>query len=436
MQKLNFWIIFSEYYFAYLCIFTAVASVLYLSIRPLLISVYHILFLYYYCAYIFILTAVIFLYKLNYISIELLIYTIITQIVFVCGLYVTKFYYRRHKKIIYRSDDVFIDYSYYVSASIFLVFTIITYSFFGFPILEPSRWELYQSIPGAGIIGRFIETSKSIIVFALTYKYTTCNSKFKIFDKLVVFFLILSAFMAGSKIAFFEMMIYSYVAYCYIKYHAIVVRKVQVSTKLLLIIMVGICASLFVTYINQLYVNNIKSNAFLLILDRLVMTADLQIMSFPDNLIVNLQPSINSVFEAIFFDFKTLFQIVGINFNGRSLGLDVMYHHHPDLDGVVKIGPASTFETFYIYYFGAYWGVFLSFVSGVVLGALIFNFRPIQYMRYELLKYIILINMMLIIFNPQVALGKAFFSLIYFIIILITYHIFKTISVRDNLLCE
>lgn len=430
MTKEEFWILIFSDYLSYVIITITTFLLLYIVLKKIFKTIFHPFFFYYVMIFGFCISGVVFLYFKNEINEYYLFYYLLSQILFICGIYIGKYFIG--KKHIYKVRKVSIkehsDFVFYVAFFLYFILNIITYIYFGLPVLEASRWETYKDVSGGGIIGRIIEATKIFVIFFLVGKFFIVNCKKRKVDYFILTFLILTGFLSGSKMTILEFIFIGFFAYVSLYYSGIEMKTIKLNAKKILqITVIVFAASLFTVYINQYVVNNTSVNPFLLLFGRFIASPDLQIMTYPNNILEKIYVQ-HSFLEIIFLDIKTLFSIIGIYFENPSLGLKAFYYQYPYLEGVVNMGPTSYFETFYLYHFGFYFGLIFSLLTGIFIGNQVFKYSSYITMQKNLLQTGLAYLSIILISNPQVYIGK----IIGFILIYIFIYSLKQIIFGKN----
>lgn len=424
MPKHEFLPILFENFWAYISIWASVFIVLSLIILKFTKSVIDPLYFSYAFNYSFAICAVIFLFFIGLVSVNLLVYFALAQILFVIG-FVSFRPMLENKRYVLASDEGFIAFSYYCLSLVLVAFTAITYLYFGIPVLESSRWELYNEIPGAGLIGRTIDVSEFFIIFWLTVKALSSESRLTLFDRFMIVVLLVTAVLSGSKMTILTYLFISYASYLFAS-NVRPLKKLKFNGMVLVAVVSAISLALIISYLHQLYVNDVRLNPIFLILGRLVMSGDLQIMAYPNNVLANINSS-GGLLDIFFHDFKGILRIIGIDDEAKSLGLEVMHYHYPHLVDL-NMGPASTFETFYFFHFGFWPGLAFSLLSGLILGFSYFRRGKVRSYKEAAFGAYGFLCALTIILNPQIALGKFAFFAISFIFVYFVYCFLLDIS--------
>jgi len=349
LTKEEFWILIFSDYQSYILITIISLILLYVILQKIFHSIFHPFFFYYILIFGFCISGVTYLFYKEKITEFYFFYYISAQLLFIIGLYIGKYFLGKKYKYSYRTTSVkeHSDFIYYLTVLAFILFQLITYIFFGIPVFAASRWETYNSLAGAGIIGRIIEVSRFIVIFFLVYKFSLIKNKKTIFDYFTLAFLVITGFLTGSKMSILEFFFIAYISYYTLIYSGYNLRIYTFNFKRLFLYgLVIMFASLFTVYINQLFVNNTSVNPLLLLSGRFVASPDLQIMTYPNDILTSLY-SEHSFLEIIFLDLKTLFNKIGFSFTHSSLGVEAFYYHYPYLKGELNSGPLHIMRHFF-----------------------------------------------------------------------------------------
>lgn len=415
MSTVDFWVVFFENTQYYFFITVVVFSFMFLMSRVFRISVFHPTFFYVFFNYQFALIAVLYLSGLGYISLYLSNYFYYSQAAFWIGFlffYIIAYTVTVLKEkgsapvpyVFSVSNGFFITYK--VSFFIYLLCTLTTYLLFGIPLLAESKWSVYSSIPLAGLIGRVGKVSAVFVLVCFFVKFLNFN-RFSLFDKSVIFYMVLSGVLSGAKVFFLK--------YFFILYLMFWLAGYKLSKKTIYRSMVFFVFSFFLilvgVYFHQLITNDVKVNPLFLILQRLAMSGDLQIMTYPDGLIdtLNYGETLSSI---LFYELKGFFSVFGIDIAGPAIGSKIMKYHFPNM--VANIGPASTFETFFYVYFESI-SLFLCFFVGGAIGFITKYKFKIKNEAFLIFYILIALGIYTLIYNPQVWISETIFNVVYFL---------------------
>lgn len=283
------------------------------------------------------------------------------------------------------------------------------------PALAESKWSVYSSIPLAGVIGRILSVLPFFILVCLFLSYIY-RGRIMRFDYFVGVSLVLLGALGGSKIFFLKYFFILYLAYFGISKVVSAVGSIDyinmVKNKWILYF-VGIVSLLLVfilVYFHQLYTRSLSLNPVILVLERLVMSGDLQALGFPNSVVDSINHG-EDLFSIIFYELKGFLSVLGFTIVGNSIGLKVMQEVYPHWD--VNVGPASTFDVFFYVYFKNI-SLFLCFIVGAFVG-LISTLRIRFKSEFQLIAYVIFVfGGYTIIYNPQIWLSDTIFNFIFF----------------------
>ncbi|WP_313507037.1 hypothetical protein [Stutzerimonas nitrititolerans] len=422
MTKPEFWAVFSDHPGLYIWI---VAVILFLSFcltRVLRISLFHPATFYLFFNYQFALIAVVYLSFLGYIEAYLYGYFYFSQLFFWIGFIffyiVSAFLSRARVKgeggfKLSRGFRIAYNYSFYS----YLFVSIFSFGMFGVPALADSKWSVYAAIPLAGVIGRVISALPYFIVVCLSVSYLNFG-RLKRFDFFVLFVLILFGALGGSKVFFLKLFFIAFLVFFNLDRPLLPARNLasgRVSKKGSILFLGAIACFLLVSilvYYHQLATRSVSENPFMLIVQRLVMSGDLQIMTLPNSVIERLNYG-ESLVSIVFYELKGLLAVLGVLIEGRSLGVKTMVEHYPSWEA--NIGPASTFDVFFYVYFKQ-----IAYLTCFVVGALVgflSAFKVRARNESELILYVILVcGVYVLIYNPQIWISETIFNLTFFML--------------------
>lgn len=418
MTKPEFWEIFFLNSELYIVIAFGVFSLSFIFFKLLGKSVYHPVLFYIFFNYQFALVAVIFLDRLGYIDDQLSSYFYWAQICFWLGFFIVCIMNGVFSRPSCQEAFVFqpsrgFRFAYKYSFQFYLFLSVLSFLLFGFPAFTESKWSVYSSIPLAGIIGRILTVLPYFIIVCLVVTYVALG-RFRNFDLLVLFFLLLFGLLSGSKIFFLKYFFIAYLAYVALLGFANKVNAASSFSRHKFFIVLGFLASFIlvgvVVYYHQLYTRSVSANPFILILQRLIMSGDMQILVLPNAVVENLNYG-EGVFSIIFYELKGFLSFLGFNISGPSIGIKAMIEHYPDWH--VNIGPASTFDIFSYVYFKDFALLFCFFV-GVFIGYItVFRLNP-RNEAFLILQIMLIVGGYTLVYNPQIWVSETVFNLIFF----------------------
>ena len=421
MTKPEFWAVFSSYPGQYIWIAALVLLLSFSVTRVLRISVFHPATFYLFFNYQFALIAVVYLSFLGYIEAYLYRYFYLSQLFFWIGFFLFFWISSLLSQARSKSESVFklsrgfrITYNYSFYSYLFI--SIFSFSMFGLPALANSKWSVYAAIPLAGVIGRVISVLPYFVVVCLSVSYLSFG-RLKRFDFFVLFVLILFGALGGSKIFFLKLFFIAFLVFFNLDKPLLSAKSLTsgtISKKGFILSLGAIACFLMVSilvYYHQLTTRSVSENPFMLIVQRLVMSGDLQIMTLPNSVVERLNHGEDFV-SIVFYELKGLLAALGVLIEGRSLGVKTMVEHYPSWEE--NIGPASTFDIFFYVYFKQ-----IAYLVCFVVGALVGFLSALKVRaRNEsgLIFYVILAcGVYVLIYNPQIWISETIFNLTFFV---------------------
>ncbi|MEZ9596450.1 O-antigen polymerase, partial [Shewanella sp. 10N.261.52.F9] len=400
MSKLDFWLLFFDNPYLYYSVLFSVMFLSFILLKLCRFEYFHPVVFFVFFNYQFALVGVIYLDILGYIESKYAYYFYMVQALFWIGFFFSIFIVSRlsvdridrFNSIGFNCSTGF-NFSYKLSCYIYIFSILVTYIAFGIPLFENSKWSVFSSIPLAGIIGRLGSSTYIFIIVFITIKVIR-KIKLSYFDKFIIFILLVTGLLSGSKMFFLSyFFIYYLVHFLFgIRLDREKVKKVLFLSTLFFVVVLG------GVFFNQLYTNGTTVNPLQLVVQRLAMSGDMQILSLPNGYVDQLYNG-EDILSILFFELKGLFSIFGVQLTGPSLGVKVMHIHYPYLKD--NIGPSSTFDIFNYVYFN-YFSYVISIFIGIFVGFFA-KYRPRLKNEAHLIFYtIIAIGAYTLIYNPQI----------------------------------
>jgi oligosaccharide repeat unit polymerase len=317
---------------------------------------------------------VVLLYIKSEISNFIFLQFILSQLLFLFGLFVfkpivvediIKNKYKRLKKFTFKNELLFIEILFLVISLILIILQVYVYITRGIPLFKRSRLEVFADGSGFGIINRILNIS-IISTFYLVFHFLFFLKKIriKIYVYFILIFLILTSILTGSKSSF---LIIGYVFSCFIFFNMLgsqikpleYFRKIRKTS--IIIIFAGIIVALFVLSVQRQSQNPIGPVASLLY--RFVDTGSIYWYSYPND----VYKTINSTrpFIVLFGDLLGFLRIVPWQFQDINPGLVLFRYHHPEFSSII-MGPNMRHNVFGLVYFGFFGSLIFSFLIGIL----------------------------------------------------------------------
>lgn len=312
-------------------------------------------------------SVVLFLYLTNNIPEIYLISYLLTQVAFWLGFFSFK---QLNKESIQReSSDVTFDYQlhfikYFLifSSIIYILLQVSSYLYVGIPLLMESHVNTYAG-SGLGVLGRFLDVLKIIVIFLLLYRIflTKMTTSFRLFAGFMTITMVAFFLLSGSKA---EFMLIGQILFCVLILNATKLKKqfndIRKYEKWIFVI--GLIFVFAVIFVQAGAGVNDGDTPISIFLFRLVSSGDTYYFSYPGGIIERFDGS--SPFMALFGGIFVALRIFPSESMPDSVGY-TMFKWFYTSDAT--IGPNARHNVFGYVYFGFIGSILFSFIIGFII---------------------------------------------------------------------
>jgi len=296
------------------------------------------------------------LWYLKYIEDYYVISFLLTQISFVIGFYIfrpiklKKFQQSEFKLL---SIPKYIKVLYVLSGICFIMSNYSLYIFKGIPLLMPSRLE--AGTGGFGIFIAMTYITKNVLVAFILLKITILKEKLTFIDKFFLLNIIIQIILSGSRSGILGILISAFWILFFMEVRFNIYFFKKYKSKLNTLVVIAIFISLFLFYIST------KQNPIYMFLFRIVMTGDIYMMAYVNDMI--------NVIEGSFLDhflgpILAGFKLIDWNEVPVSIGQQLFdYLYKTD----IILGPNARMNIVALKFFDFFGGVLYSFLIGFII---------------------------------------------------------------------
>ena len=306
--------------------------------------------------------------------------------------------------------------------ALYIMLTLIIYALLGIPIFKESRLDTFTDSGGLGLLGRVLPFFR---VYCIFYIYYLLNRKPTLGIKLLAYFslaiFLVTGILSGSRSSFviFITVFWGY-SYFYKENTSSFIRYYKYFGLFLAV-------TLFTFGFQSGDIS--LSNSFTLFSARMVLSGDNYMMALPNE--VWRQVYTNGWFNDFFYGLLGPARILSANGIQPPIGYQLTWLIYPKLYGLSS-GPLSSPSLLGFIYFGWYGLIFVICIgafTGFMMN-LIYYSLP-KGVISSILKIYLTINMITFIFDPRLAMGYLFDSIVCFIILIMSIIFVYTISIRN-----
>lgn len=294
-----------------------------------------------------------------------------TQLAFISGFLVIKpitiksILKHQRKNLLAETSSTY--FMYYLLFALYIVSQFFTYYINGIPLLMESRLETYSGGSGFGIFGRIIEVSNIVILVVAFYNIFFKNKSNSMFDKVVIFVVVINSILSGSKSA----IIYIFFILFFVLFFNFRTANIKIvffknkfdKNKWWIILFATIVVLVIINIqVATKFGSDNTMNPLAVLLMRFINTGDVFFLAYPDGFINNAE-SANPLL-ALFSSLIGTFRILPWDVLPNSISLQLYQDlYHTDLIE----GPNTRHNIFGLFYFGNILSIFFSFLLGYLI---------------------------------------------------------------------